>query len=63
MEYCNFIGKCHFLNDKIMRMPIAARKLVDTYCEENFDQCSIHTIAITDSIDNVPKHVCPDDTY
>lgn len=63
MAHCNFIGKCPFLNDKIMTMPLTAWDLLISFCDSCFDKCAIHNIAMTESIDNVPKHVCPDDAY
>jgi len=63
MARCDFIGKCPFLNEKIMNMPLTAGVLVENYCDSRFATCNIHTIALTHSIDNVPKHVFPDDTY
>jgi hypothetical protein len=63
MAHCDFIGTCPFLNEKIMTMPLTACVLVENFCDSCFDKCAIHNFAMTDSIDNVPKHVCPDDTY
>lgn len=59
MAHCEFMDSCSFLSDRIIDMPIATCNLVETLCNKGFDVCAIHTIALTQGINNVPKSILP----
>lgn len=63
MESCDFINTCPFLNEKVVKMPLTTQKLVEHYCDGDFNMCTIHKVAVTHGIGKVPKYVSPDDKY
>jgi len=63
MVSCEFNDTCHFLNNKVIDMPLTTRNAVNDFCHGDFTICTIHQIAMTHGINKVPKYVSPDDKY
>jgi hypothetical protein len=63
MASCEFNDTCHFLNKKVIEMPLTTFNAVNNFCHGDFTICTIHKIAMTHGIKEVPKYVSPDDQY
>jgi len=63
MVGCDFNDTCHFLNKKVIAMPLTTLNLVESFCRRDFTSCAIHRIAMVHGIDKVPRYVSPDDKY
>jgi hypothetical protein len=63
MVGCEFNNACHFLNKKVIDMPLTTLNAVNNFCHGDFAICTIHKIATSHGINEVPKYVSPDDQY